>query len=129
MQTELIHFGIAIVVVVIVLLLLRSASKKSRASAPADTRARLGLEQKAEAPRRRPVKTAKKPEEAKPVEPEVEEEAAPPDEEAAAAYQAGLAKTRGGFVAKLGKLFGKKKIDAATVDDLEEVLFTADIGP
>src|SRR5688572_3408378 len=35
--------------------------------------------------------------------------AAEPDPEAAAAYREGLAKTRGGFVAKLGKLFGKKK--------------------
>jgi fused signal recognition particle receptor len=41
----------------------------------------------------------------------------------------GLAKTRGGFVSRLGKLFGRKKIDAQTLDELEEVLFTADIGP
>ncbi len=133
MQTELIQLGIAIVVIVIVLWVLRRASKKSRAQAPVDTRARLGLEQKAEpAPKRRPVKQAKKPEVAKAPEPEVEEEEEAPaevDAETAAAYQAGLAKTRGGFVAKLGKLFGKKKIDAATVDELEEVLFTADIGP
>jgi len=61
---------------------------------------------------------------------EQEEEAAPKlDIAARDAYKAGLAKTRNGFVAKLGKLFGKKKIDAATVDELEEVLFTADIGP
>jgi fused signal recognition particle receptor len=46
-----------------------------------------------------------------------------------AAYKAGLAKTRGGFVAKLGKIFGKKKIDADLLGELEEVLFTADIGP
>jgi len=117
-----------------VLLLLRHASKKSRATGPTDTRARLGLEEKPEAPvRKRPVKTAKKPEpEARP-EPKVEEEkpaeAPITDEETAAAYKAGLEKTRGGFVAKLGKLFGKKRIDAATVDELEEVLFTADIGP
>ncbi len=133
MQTELIQLGIAIVVIVIVLWVLRRASKKSRAQAPVDTRARLGLEEKAEpAPKRRPVKQAKKPEVAKAPEPEVEEEEEAPaevDAETAAAYQAGLAKTRGGFVAKLGKLFGKKKIDAATVDELEEVLFTADIGP
>ncbi|HEX8114073.1 MAG TPA: signal recognition particle-docking protein FtsY, partial [Kofleriaceae bacterium] len=51
------------------------------------------------------------------------------DREAREAYAAGLAKTRGGFVARLGKLFGKKKIDAQTIDELEEVLFTADIGP
>lgn len=41
----------------------------------------------------------------------------------------GLAKTRGGFVARLGKIFGKKKIDADLLDELEEVLLTADIGP
>ncbi|HEX7838106.1 MAG TPA: signal recognition particle-docking protein FtsY, partial [Kofleriaceae bacterium] len=59
-------------------------------------------------------------------------EVAPPTPEAAEAreaYKAGLAKTRGGFVARLGKLFGKKKFDAQTLDELEEVLFTADIGP
>ncbi|MCA9673961.1 MAG: signal recognition particle-docking protein FtsY, partial [Myxococcales bacterium] len=56
-------------------------------------------------------------------------EAAAPDDDARAAYKAGLAKTRGGFVAKLGKLFGKKKIDADVLEGLEEVLFTADIGP
>ncbi|MEO7734255.1 MAG: signal recognition particle-docking protein FtsY, partial [Kofleriaceae bacterium] len=53
----------------------------------------------------------------------------PTDAEAREAYKAGLAKTRGGFVARIGKLFGKKKIDAQTLDELEEVLFTADIGP
>jgi fused signal recognition particle receptor len=54
---------------------------------------------------------------------------AEPDPESAAAYRDGLAKTRGGFVAKLGKLFGKKKIDAGLLEELEQVLFTADIGP
>jgi len=142
MQTELIQLGIALVVIAIVIFLLRRASAKSRKEAPADVRSRLGLEEQAEAPpkRKRPVKTAKKPEavprreeeeEAEEQEKEREEEVRPAvaDAETAAAYEAGLAKTRGGFVAKLGKLFGKKKIDAATVDELEEVLFTADIGP
>lgn len=42
----------------------------------------------------------------------------------------GLAKTRStGFVSRLGKLFARKKIDEALLDELEEVLFTADIGP
>ncbi|MBI5482491.1 MAG: signal recognition particle-docking protein FtsY [Deltaproteobacteria bacterium] len=45
------------------------------------------------------------------------------------ALRAGLAKTRGGFIAKLGRLFaGKKKIDEELLGKLEEVLFTADIG-
>ena len=43
--------------------------------------------------------------------------------------RAGLAKTRGGFVAKLGRLFAKKKIGDDVLGELEEVLFTADIGP
>jgi fused signal recognition particle receptor len=43
--------------------------------------------------------------------------------------RSGLAKTRGGFIAKLGRLFsGKKKIDEEQLGKLEEVLFTADIG-
>jgi fused signal recognition particle receptor len=53
----------------------------------------------------------------------------PVDAEAQAAFKAGLQKTRGGFVAKLGKLFGKKKIDDDVLPQLEDVLFTADIGP
>lgn len=41
----------------------------------------------------------------------------------------GLEKTRGGFVAKLGALFSAKpKLDAAAIDQVEEVLFTSDIG-
>jgi fused signal recognition particle receptor len=42
----------------------------------------------------------------------------------------GLAKTRStGFVARLGRLLGRKKIDEDILGDLEEVLFSADIGP
>lgn len=42
---------------------------------------------------------------------------------------AGLAKTRGGFVARLGKLFaGKPTFDETLLEQVEEVLFTADIG-
>ncbi len=41
----------------------------------------------------------------------------------------GLEKTRGGFVAKLGALFSAKpKLDASVIDQVEEVLFTSDIG-
>ncbi len=41
----------------------------------------------------------------------------------------GLAKTRGGFIAKLGSLFrGKRELDAKMLDEVEEILFTADIG-
>lgn len=44
-------------------------------------------------------------------------------------YRDGLAKTRGGFVAKLASIFkGKPKVDDDLRDDVEEVLFTSDIG-
>ncbi|MBV8759095.1 MAG: signal recognition particle-docking protein FtsY [Deltaproteobacteria bacterium] len=115
MQTELIELAIALVVLALIMVVLRRASLKSQRKAPATAKERLE-EQPKEAP--------KAVEEAPVV--VVKEQV---DDEAAAAYKAGLAKTRGGFVARMGKLFSKKKIDAATVDELEEVLFTADIGP
>jgi fused signal recognition particle receptor len=41
----------------------------------------------------------------------------------------GLAKTRSGWVSKLGGLFaGKREIDPALLDEIEKVLLTADIG-
>jgi fused signal recognition particle receptor len=129
---ELIQLAVAVAVILVVLFVLRRAAAKTRQKAGLGTRERLGVEEP-DKPRRRPIKGARKPVEAKQkAEERVErEEVEEPvsDAEAAAAYKAGLAKTRGGFVAKIGKLFAKKQIDAATVDELEEVLFTADIGP
>src|SRR5262245_14223198 len=61
---------------------------------------------------------------------EVEEEEKPRDveRERRAALKAGLQKTRGGFIAKLGALFsGKKTIDPAMLERLEAVLLGADI--
>lgn len=149
--TELIQFGIAALVILLVVVAIRRAAAKSRARGPMTAKERLaGEEPKPERIRKTPKKRYGKgpaPEEAEPEqaereeeEPEDEDEAPAPeddgaweqvsaDKDAREAYKAGLAKTRGGFVARLGKLFGKKKIDAATVDELEEVLFTADIGP
>jgi fused signal recognition particle receptor len=47
----------------------------------------------------------------------------------AAALAPGLARTRSGWVARLGALFaGKKQIDPAVLDEIEKVLLTADIG-
>jgi fused signal recognition particle receptor len=126
---ELIQLACAIVVIAIIVLLLRRASNKSRAAAATSARERLGYEEEAPHQQRRRPRRPKAGEPA-PVEEVREEEPEPTsDAETTAAYKAGLAKTRGGFVAKLGKLFGKKQIDATTVDELEEVLFTADIGP
>jgi fused signal recognition particle receptor len=126
---DILKLALAMVLIVFVVFLLRRASAKSQAQA-GSARERLGVEE--EAPqriRRRPRAGQEAAEPAPKVEPEPAEAEVVSDEEAREAYKAGLAKTRGGFVAKLGKLFGKKKIDAATVDELEEVLFTADIGP
>jgi fused signal recognition particle receptor len=138
MQNELLQLAIAIVVIALILFLLRRASARSKAHSAQNVRERLGVEPEAPARPRRERKRA-------PAEPAAEPEAQAPagkaaapaepapeaalDAEARDAYKAGLAKTRGGFVSRLGKLFGRKKIDAQTLDELEEVLFTADIGP
>ena len=138
MQTELIELAIAIVVIGLIMIVLRRASLRSRQRSPESARERLGYDpdeqvQHQRRRRRRDVeadtKAAATRAKAPAIEPEPEIPEGPADADATAAYKAGLAKTRGGFVAKLGKLFGKKKIDAATLDELEEVLFTADIGP
>lgn len=138
---ELVKLAIAAVAIVLVLFLLRRASTRSRAKGAVTARERLGVEDEPARPRRerkrpRPGQAAlpPRPEGGKPSEADedradVDGEEVSTDAEARDAYKAGLAKTRGGFVAKLGRLFGKKKIDAATLDELEEVLFTADIGP
>ena len=139
--TELIQLAIALVVIALFVLVLRKASRKSRAAAGASARERLGYEE--EAPQGRRRRRPRPPEDETDAQREAREareaaegrtgvfdEAEPvTDADTAAAYKAGLAKTRGGFVAKIGKIFSKKQIDAATVDELEEVLFTADIGP
>jgi fused signal recognition particle receptor len=47
----------------------------------------------------------------------------------AAALAPGLARTRAGWVSRLGQLFvGKKEIDPALFEEIEKVLLTADIG-
>lgn len=46
-----------------------------------------------------------------------------------AALRKGLSSTRGGFIARLAQLFaGKKEIDPGLLNELQEVLITADIG-
>jgi fused signal recognition particle receptor len=47
----------------------------------------------------------------------------------ALALAPGLARTRSGFVARLGEIFkGKKQLDPSVVGEIEKVLLTADIG-
>jgi fused signal recognition particle receptor len=57
------------------------------------------------------------------------EEARKVTAEDVASLKKGLATTRGGFITRLARLFGgKKEIDPALLDQIEEVLITADIG-
>jgi fused signal recognition particle receptor len=50
--------------------------------------------------------------------------------ERVAVLRKGLATTRGGFIARLAQIFGRKKeIDPALLDEMQAVLITADIGP
>ncbi len=50
--------------------------------------------------------------------------------ESVQALKKGLATTRGGFIARLAQLFGRKKeIDPALLDEVQTVLLSADIGP
>ena len=147
MQTELIELAIAIVAIALVMIGLRRLSAKSKLKSPSSARERLGYDPdevvrparkrrrdaEAEAAKAKHDEKPAKADPAKPVAKKADaddDEAEPAsDAETTAAYKQGLARTRGGFVARLGKLFGKKKIDAQTLDELEEVLFTADIGP
>ncbi len=129
-----------------------AAEKKAEPAKAENTEAPAAKAEKTEAPaaekKAEPsAETAPEPEEKaaepepeeKAAEPEAEEKAADPEEEAAAAkkpseedvkaLKKGLASTRGGFIARLAKLFGKKKeIDPELLDEIQEVLLTADIG-
>jgi fused signal recognition particle receptor len=58
----------------------------------------------------------------------VETPAKQPPAEAPTPLRTGLAKTRGGFIARLAGLLGKKKIEPGLVDRIEEILLGADIG-
>ncbi len=83
---------------------------------------------------RAPQLPSEKPEEARPdlrLVPEPEGDlkpAAKQTAEPAVSLREGLSKTRGGFIARLGGLLGKKQIDKSLVDQIEEILYTADIG-
>ena len=152
MVNDLAILGAALGVMILILWGLRRASEKSRHNAPQSVRERLAMEEPTSTRRRRRPRpgqaTAEDPGQASTDEPaqdgadDAADEPAEPtgkpsgsdgsggaDDDNARAYRSGLEKTRGGFVAKLGKLFGKKKIDASILAELEEVLFTADIGP
>ena len=61
-----------------------------------------------------------------------QEEGAVPEEhkpeDSTKTLEDGLEKTRGSFISKLKGIFGSKSIDDETIEELEEILYTADIG-
>jgi len=151
MATEVLTLVAVLVAVGAFIMLLRRAGDRSRERSAKSVQERV-LGDRPVAPvrvrKRPPVRKRKGQPEPEPDEDEDEEDEDEEDEDAdddaraaasddttgiddasKAAFKAGLAKTRGGFVAKLGKIFGKKTIDQDVLPQLEEVLFTADIGP
>ena len=150
---------VAIVVAVVVLLLVRGRGTAQLqgpapgARAPEPTRA-APREEKKEG-EKAPPPTAPRPsrpeaEEAKPSarrppapaesievtvgESQPPQAAAPPSARAVkrdvAGLRKGLAATRGGFIARLTALFqGKKEIDPAILEQVEEVMLASDVGP
>jgi fused signal recognition particle receptor len=100
--------------------------KKEAEKAEREERARARAEAEAQA-RAEAEEAARRAEEARRQAEEAERRKA--QAEAGRTLAAGLEKTRGGFMARLNALFaGGKVVDDAVLADLEEVLFTADIG-
>jgi fused signal recognition particle receptor len=55
--------------------------------------------------------------------------AVPDKKKDVAALAPGLARTRSGWISRLGEVFaGRKELDPTTVDEIEKILLTADIG-
>jgi fused signal recognition particle receptor len=130
MGIELLYLAIALVALVGVVVLLRRAARKSQEGRGrvVQERIREALEPEA-APRG--AGRATEPEQKRPGLPA---EAVPPPgqhllTEEERLLKGGLARTRGGFVARLGKLFAKKQLGPEVLEEIEQVLFTADIGP
>jgi fused signal recognition particle receptor len=145
--------GIALVAIVAFFLLRRKPAALSGDRTPElPPKKELDAKDLVPEPKRQDEKVARKPEkepkrEAKVERPEREGEAARVEEAKPAkakdatpapakrataadveALKKGLESTRGGFVARLARLFRKKEIDPALLDEIEEVLITADIG-
>ncbi len=99
----------------------KAPKAEAKKPSPADEAAPEAPAEEAEAPAEEEP-AAEAPAEAEPAAREA-------SEEDVKALKKGLASTRGGFIARLAKLFGKKtEIDPELLDEIQEVLITADIG-
>ncbi len=103
----------------------RPASTKEESSPEAEPTKPASARQ---APPPRPAVVEVTADESKPLQP-----AAPPSAKArkdVAGLRKGLAATRGGFIARLTAVFqGKKEIDPAILEQVEEVMLGSDVGP
>jgi fused signal recognition particle receptor len=113
-QTYIVYVALAVVFAIALLLIWRM-SKKRRAIQPPAEEQRPKLEAVPPGAKEAPA-------------PAVAEKPAAPPVEKGKDLKEGLEKTRHGFVARIGSLIGRKQIDQALIDQLEEILFTADIG-
>jgi fused signal recognition particle receptor len=101
--------------------------RKKEAEREEKERRRREREEEQQRERERAEQAAREAEEAR--RREEEERRRRVEAEAGRTLAAGLERTRGGFMARLNQLFaGGKPVDDAVLADLEEVLFTADIG-
>jgi fused signal recognition particle receptor len=117
-------------------------ARGDRSLPPADARAprtqrgeadSAAAPQQAETARARPTPAPPRP--AEPAEPPKAAHAPPPPPSArakkdVAGLRKGLSLARGGFIARLSALFqGKKEIDPAILEQVEEVMLSSDVGP
>ncbi len=108
-ETYIVYVALAVVFAIALLLIWRTSKKRRVITPPAEEQ--------------RPTLEA-----VPPVDKPAARPAEKPPAEKGKDLKEGLEKTRGGFVARIGSLIGKKQIDQALVGELEEILFTADIG-
>ncbi len=108
------------------------AARPAPAPTPAPSERPARPEEKRAPEPRPPAQVIPFPTPAAPVEKPRAEEAAPARKEAkkdVAALAPGLARTRSGWISRLGEVFaGRKELDPSVVDEIEKVLLTADIG-
>ncbi len=124
--------AVALILLGVVLLALRSRSKRIEAMYLDELEAEEEAAREAEQLEAEDDEDDEEPaavvEESTP-EPEAEPEPEPEPVAGPKSLSEGLAKTRKGFIGRIGKLFSlKKEIDEDILEELEEVLFTADIG-
>ncbi len=125
---ELIYVAATAVGIGLFLIIVRRASRKQldQPNQPAALPSTTNKEQEAVSPDESSTADAKP---AKQQPDQNDDTIEPHAPQTSAELRTGLAKTRGGFVAKLGRLLSRKKIDSDILEELEQVLLTADIGP